>query len=527
VVSGRSPHPWRFAFAFCAIAVGLGLVPFAPAAATTDAAVTGSGSSEAAAAVDQWSADVQPRFPVAYSGSGSSQGKDDYANLASDFAVTDVPYLGIDPETAAEDTDRGRVYGAAPVLADAVAFPYRLEVDGKLVRNLRLSPLTLADIFTLRITNWDSPLISHDNNGRKLPSLPIVPVVHSEGSGSSYWFTSYLVAEQRAIWRAFNGASNASQYWPRQGAEVALDGSSSIGDYLAQKANNGAIAMDEPNTALDNDLPVAAVENPAGYFTTPPAYDVELSLTKASVNTNPSSPHYAWPNLKPLYADKDPRSYPLSYFGDLYVPTSPSDPRMSTAKRQSLADFLDRAECQGQREAGVLGYGLLPPKLVTIAFAQMSALKAADPGVDVSKDTIAACANPTFPKGHPDVDLIPKATPYPPDCATAGAGPCAAQRTDATALELTVSKRSVPQHHRTAFHGLLMYRPSHTRIIATVRLERRHHGHWLVLAKRTTSAYGRVVFHLKPTATASYRLAYLGPSARPAVSAVIKVSVRH
>ena len=53
------------------------------------------------------------------------------------------------------------------------------------MENLRLSGETLAKIFTNQITNWDDPEITRDNNGVPLPSLPIIPVVQSEGSGST------------------------------------------------------------------------------------------------------------------------------------------------------------------------------------------------------------------------------------------------------------------------------------------------------------------------------------------------------
>ena len=60
------------------------------------------------------------------------------------------------------------------------------------MRNLRLSGETLTKIFTNQITNWNDPAITKDNNGREFPSLPITPVVRSDGSGTTAQFTTWM-----------------------------------------------------------------------------------------------------------------------------------------------------------------------------------------------------------------------------------------------------------------------------------------------------------------------------------------------
>ena len=52
----------------------------------------------------------------------------------------------------------------------------------------------------------DDPEITKDNNGVALPSLPIVPVVQSEGSGSTYQVTGYFATEFPSVWNPFAGS---------------------------------------------------------------------------------------------------------------------------------------------------------------------------------------------------------------------------------------------------------------------------------------------------------------------------------
>ena len=63
----------------------------------------------------------------------------------------------------------------------------------------------------------------------------------------------------------------------------------------------------------------------------------------------------------------------------MIIPTGADDPRMTTAKRQTLGDFLYYSLCEGQQKAGPLGYSPLPLNLVQAGFEQLAKLKPADP----------------------------------------------------------------------------------------------------------------------------------------------------
>lgn len=394
--------------------------------------IEGTGSSWSANAVNQWVADVaQQAMEVVYTPTGSAVGRKDFSYRTNDFAVSDIPFQGRDPLTGAEDTNAGRPYAYMPIVAGGTSFPYQIKVGGQLYRNLRLSGQTLAKIFTNVITDWSDPQITADNNGRRLPSKPIIPVVHSEGSGATAQFTRYLANQFPDIWSAWSGRAVQTEYYPatKPGARsniIAQDKSDGVMNFIASAAGDGAIGYNEYSYALAVNYPVAKILNKNGFFTLPTDTNVAVSLTSAQINTDPNSPEYLIQNLDQVYVKPDNRTYPLSSYSYLILPIGgqPNDSRMTTAKRQTLADFLTYSVCTGQRAMGPLGYSPLPINLVQASFDQIKKLKQTDPAVVVSQRPVDQCNNPTFVAGHPEINHLAEIAPMPPDCDKIGNGPC-------------------------------------------------------------------------------------------------------
>jgi phosphate transport system substrate-binding protein len=395
-------------------------------ASVAHALIQGSGSSWAGPAINQWISDVQSNgMQVVFTPSGSAQGRKDFASKTVDFAVSDIGFQGKDPTTQADDTSQGRNYAYLPIVAGGTALPYHIEKNGQLVRNLRLSGDTLAKIFTNKITNWNDKQITDDNHGVQMPNLPIIPVVHSEGSGSTYQFTRYLWKEYPQYWNDFGGA-HPTEYFPRQGAQIAENGSDSSINFITSGAANGAIGYDEYSYALGKNYPVVKVLNKAGYYTLPTQYNVAVALTKAIINTDKSSADYLLQDLDDVYTYNDPRVYPISSYSYAVIPTSPNpaNSKMTTAKRQTLADYLYLSVCQGQTQMGPIGYSPLPVNLVQASFDQIGKLKQADNKVDISNANVTTCHNPTFIAGKPKENCLARIAPPPPPCDRGGTGPC-------------------------------------------------------------------------------------------------------
>jgi ABC-type phosphate transport system substrate-binding protein len=399
-------------------------------AAAAHALIQGSGSSWAANAINQWVADVAGQgLQVVFTANGAAQGRKDWAARATDFGVSDIQY-GVPDPNGVTDSPNGRAFAYLPIAAGGTALPYHVQVGNTLVRNLRLSGATIAKIFTLQITNWNDPAITADNNGHALPSLPIIPVVHSEGAGVTNQFTGYLAKQYPSIWAACNdGKAQATEFFPMNcgkssGAMKAFAGSDGVMNFLKSPNANGAIATEEYSYPLLANYPSAKVLNQAGYFTLPTQYNVAVALTAAQINMDPTDPNYLTQKLDNVYVNSDPRTYPLSSYVYAIIPTGANDSTMTTAKRQTLADFLYYSICQGQREIGPIGYSSLPVNLVQAGFTQINKLQVADSGVDLTKRDVSTCNNPTFIAGHPEQNYLAQVAPQPSACDQTGAGPC-------------------------------------------------------------------------------------------------------
>ena len=393
-------------------------------AGASHAQIEGSGSSWSSNAINQWVADVDSKgLRVVYTASGSAQGRKDYANQTVDFAVSDIGYAGTD-QFGGSDTSN-RPYAYLPVVAGGTSFPYQVKVGGQLKKNIRLTGLTLAKIFTNQITNWNDPAITADNNGQALPSLPIIPIVHSEGSGSTAQFTRYLDTMFPDLWRPFQGKAGLTEFFPAKKGQIAQNGSDGVMNFISSSGANGAIGYDEYSYALAKNYPVIKLGNAAGYFTAPTQYNVAVALTQAQINQDKNSTSYLLQILDNVYRYTDPRTYAMSSYSYMIIPTAPNDPKMTTAKRQTLADFLFYSTCEGQAETGPIGYSPLPINLAQASFDQVARLKQADPGVDLASRDVNSCHNPTFVPGQPNRNYLAEIAPQPPLCDKTGQGPCA------------------------------------------------------------------------------------------------------
>ena len=393
--------------------------------ATVYAQIEGTGSTWSELIVQQWIADVDANgMKVVYTGGGSTKGRKDFAQDSTDFAISEIPYQGID-EQGQSDTSNGREFAYLPIVAGGTAFTYQLKVGNELVRNLRLSGETIAKIFTGKITNWSDPAITADNNGRKFPSLTIKPVVRSDGSGTTAQFTTWMDHEFPSIWRPYFGQSGLTSYYPKNvNTMISQAGSDQVMNTIKGFAGNGTIGYVEYSYPVNADFPVVKVLNKAGYYVEPTQYNTAVALTRAKINQDASSQLYLTQILDDVYTNPDPRAYPISSYSYMIIPVGKDDARMTTEKRQTLADFMYYSLCAGQTKAGPYGYSPLPLNLVQAGFQQIARLKKADSDVDLTDRDVRSCNNPTFDGKNLSHNVLADKAPQPAACDKVGAGPC-------------------------------------------------------------------------------------------------------
>jgi len=361
--------------------------------------ISGSGSSWAANAIDAMRVNVkQFGITVDFNPNGSTAGRKDYLNGVVDFAASDIPFQFNPEDGSAPENPAAGSYAYIPVTAGGTAFMYNLKINGKRVTNLRLSGENVAKIFTGAITMWNDPAIQADNPGLTMPARAVVPVVRSDGSGSSAQFTSWMIETHEPVWNDFcqrSGRAPACGYtsfYPTIQGMIAQQGDLGVAGYVSQNFAEGAIGYVNYSYALGAQFPVVKMLNAAGYYTEPTPEKVAVSLLKASINTNANDPAvYLTQNLDGVYTDTDPRNYQLSSYSYLIVPTVVQG-QFNTEKGKTLGAFAYYAMCEAQQQSASLGYSPMPVNLVQASFEQIKRI----PGVVVENVNIAQCKNPTF-----------------------------------------------------------------------------------------------------------------------------------
>ncbi|MFG6446483.1 phosphate ABC transporter substrate-binding protein PstS [Microbacterium sp. P07] len=402
----------------------------AQAVGVIHAPIVGSGSTWSANALQAWIRNVFANYQwtITYSESGSTQGRNDFKNGTADFGISEIPYAIGNSNEGDVRPNRGFAY--MPVVAGGTAFMYNLEIGGRRVTNLRLSGETLTKIFTNQIKVWNDPAIAADNPQLALPATPIVPVVRSDGSGTSAQFSLWMRETQTALWDAYcgvvgrplvNGHCGVTSNYPvAQGSGfVARSGANGVAGYVAQSHAVGAITFVEYSYALNAKYPVVKMLNAAGYYTEPTAANVAVALLSARINEDSNSLDYLTQDLTQVYGSPDSRTYPLSSYSYIILPTD-MQANFTEDKGLTLADFSSYFLCEGQQSAEVLGYSPLPINLVTRGYQQVLKVPGGNPAV---KDPVGDCNNPTF---SPDgTNRLANEAPFPPECDKQGPTQCA------------------------------------------------------------------------------------------------------
>lgn len=406
----------------------IGLAPAGSAGAQSYQRISGEGSSWAAGAIDAMRVNVkQFGITVDYNPSGSSAGRKSYLSGTVDFAASDIPFQFRPEDGSAPENPAPGSYAYIPVTAGGTSFMYNLKINGQRVTNLRLSGQNVAKLFTGVITKWNDPALAADNPGLVLPDRKVVPVVRSDGSGSTAQLTKWMTSRHAGIWNDYCQRSGrapkcgfTSQYPVLTSVGmIAQSGDLGVAGYVQQGFAEGAIGYVNYSYALGAAFPVAKVLNAAGFYTEPTPENVAVSLLKAKINNDEASDEYLTQQLDGVYTDGDARNYPLSSYSYFILPTKVQG-QFNADKGRTLGAFAYYAMCQAQQQSASLGYSPMPINLVEASFEQIRKI----PGVVVQDIDITQCKNPTF--SADGTNVLAKNAPMPQECDKQGATQCAA-----------------------------------------------------------------------------------------------------
>jgi phosphate transport system substrate-binding protein len=290
---------------------------------------------------------IKPHISINYQGGGSGAGISSLTQKTVDFAATDAPLTAFQRDAAPNILH-------IPETIGAVVLAYNLPgVTG----TLQLSGDVAAKIFLGTITRWNDPSIAALNPSFNLPDQAITTVHRAESSGTTNVFTKYLSAVSQT-WSNQIGSGTSVQ-WPTGNGQ---SGNSAVASTITQ--NSYAIGYVELTYALQNNMKVASIQNPAGNFIAPSLASTTTAVQSGALGL--PSGDQSWTSVS-LLNTADPQAYPIVSFTYLIEYKELSDiPGMTLEKATAIVQYMWYVVHDGQQLASGLQYATLPNNVVQI-----------------------------------------------------------------------------------------------------------------------------------------------------------------
>jgi phosphate transport system substrate-binding protein len=329
--------------------------------------INGAGATFPFPLIDTWRVEYQsvnPSVNINYQSIGSGGGVKQFTEKTVDFGASDAPLSQEEMQALSSSTP---VH--IPETIGSVVAAYNIAGIDK---GLKLTGPLLSDIFLGKITKWDDARIKELNPGVQLPSADIVVVHRSDGSGTTFIWTSYL-SQVSPEWNQTFGAGKSIQWTVGLGAQGNEGVSSTI------KSTPNSIGYVELTYALTTDMDYASLMNKAGNFVEPTLNSTQVAAQAAIMNSTSTtttnetatsagtaglpSGDQSWTHVTLLDAP-GADSYPIASFSYLLLYKELSTNINSMEKAEALAEFVNWAITDGQQFASPLHYVPLPDSVV-------------------------------------------------------------------------------------------------------------------------------------------------------------------
>ena len=306
----------------------------ASATAAQAANLSGAGATFPAPVYAKWAETYRAQTGIGlnYQAIGSGGGIRQIKAKTVDFGASDRPLTPAELKAAGVVQFPTVVGGVVPVI----------NVPGVAAGQLKLSGALLASLFLGEIKRWNDPQIARLNPGVKLPNLPVTVVHRSDGSGTSFLFTSYL-AMTNPNWAKKVGAADAVE-WP-----AGLGGKGNDGVAAFVKQTIGAVGYVEYAYAKQNRLPHVAMQSQAGAFVQPD--DSTFAAAAAGAQWSKAPGYYVL-----LLNQPGANAWPITGASFILMYAD----QANAASGAGVLKFFDWAYRSGDAQAAQLDYVPLP-----------------------------------------------------------------------------------------------------------------------------------------------------------------------
>jgi len=222
-----------------------------------------------------------------------------------------------------------------------------VNIDGIKSGDLVIDGPTLAKIYLGEIKKWDDPAIKKLNPNAKLPSQAIAVVHRSDGSGTTFIFTNYLIKVSND-WKDKVG-NNTSVEWP---TGIGAKGNEGVANNVTQA--KGSIGYVETAYAKQNNLTTLKMVNKDGKTVAPTPEAIQAAAANAD--------WLGTPGFYVLLTDQPgAATWPIAGATFILFHTKVQD---AVAAHEALK-FFDWAYANGSKMAQDLDYIPMPAPVVT------------------------------------------------------------------------------------------------------------------------------------------------------------------
>lgn len=313
--------------------------------------IDGAGASFAFPLMDLWRvkyAEIYPHVALNYQSIGSGGGVKQHIEKTVSFAASDAPLKGGEYEKAPGSL-------TIPAMIGAISIAYNLPgVDS----GLRLTSDALCGIYLGEISDWSDSRIAANNPGIDALDGPILPAARSDGSGTTFAFTSYL-SKVCPKWDEEIGAGK-SVPWPAGGRSA--PGNEGVAGLV--KSTEGAIGYITLAYAFQEDMTVAAIQNGDNTDFVMPTIE---SASDASSGAAPELPmaDQSWTGVDLLAAPGE-NAYPITSFSYVIVHPDLKDVVSNANHAKEVVDLIAWTITDGQQYNAELLYVPISPAVQNI-----------------------------------------------------------------------------------------------------------------------------------------------------------------
>ena len=236
--------------------------------------ITGAGATFPYPVYSKWAEAYKAKAGVGmnYQSIGSGGGIKQIRAKTVDFGASDMPLK-------ADELAKDGMIQFPTVMGGVVPV---VNIEGIKPGEMKLTAKALADIYLGKIKKWNDPALVELNKSLKLPDADITVVNRSDGSGTTFIFTSYL-SKVSAEWKDKVGNA-ASVSWP---APTGAGGKGNEGVASFVQRLKGSIGYVEYAYAKQNKLTFTLLQNRDGQFVAPDEKSFQAAAASADWKNAP------------------------------------------------------------------------------------------------------------------------------------------------------------------------------------------------------------------------------------------------